>query len=116
MKLYSYSKCGTCRKAKKFLDEHNIAYEEFDITETPPPLAVLKRALAAKGLKKLFNTSGVQYKELKIKDKLPGMSESDALALLASNGRLVKRPVAVGKDAVTVGFDPEEYQAVWGGR
>ncbi len=115
MKLYSYSKCGTCRKAKKFLDERGVRYQEIDITETPPPLAVLKRALKARGLKKLFNTSGVQYKELKIKDRLPGMSENDALALLAGNGRLIKRPLAVSKERVTVGFDADEYQSTWCG-
>ncbi len=113
MKFYGYNKCGTCRKAKKYLDDRKISYQEIDITQQPPPKTVLKKALKAHGLKKLFNTSGAQYKELNIKDKLPRMSESEALELLASNGRLIKRPVALEGDTVTVGFDPDQYQAVW---
>ena len=114
MKFYGYSKCGTCRKAKTFLDEKNIKYTDIDITLTPPPKSVLKRAMKAKGLRKLFNTSGVQYKELKIKDKIGAMTEVQAIDLLAGNGRLVKRPIAVDQDRVTVGFNAEEYESVWG--
>ncbi|PIP71477.1 MAG: arsenate reductase [Nitrospinae bacterium CG22_combo_CG10-13_8_21_14_all_47_10] len=113
MKVYSYNKCGTCRKAIRFLEERKIKFELIDITETPPTKQVLKEAVKAKGLKKLFNTSGVQYRELKIKDKLETMTESQAIDLLASNGRLVKRPVAVDRDKITVGFDIEEYKKVW---
>jgi len=116
MKFYGYSKCGTCRKAQKFLDDKKVAYQFVDVTETPPPKKVLKQAMAQYGLKKLFNTSGQQYKELNIKDKLKSMTEAEAVDLLASNGRLVKRPVAVDGDAVTVGFDPEEYKRVWAGK
>ncbi|GJL78549.1 MAG: hypothetical protein NPINA01_15380 [Nitrospinaceae bacterium] len=115
MKFYGYNKCGTCRKAKAFLDSQNLEYAEFDITENPPPKSVLKRAMKAKGLRKLFNTSGVQYKELKIKDKIAGMTETEALNLLVSNGRLIKRPIAFDAERVTVGFDPAEYDAVWAG-
>ncbi len=114
MQFYGYNKCGTCRKAKTFLDEKNLQYTDFDITLTPPPKAVLKRAMQAKGMRKLFNTSGVQYKELKMKDKIGAMTEAEAIELLAGNGRLVKRPIAVDKDRVTVGFDAEEYESVWG--
>ena len=114
MKFYGYSKCGTCRKAKTFLDEKNIKYTDIDITLTPPPKTVLKRAMKAKGMRKLFNTSGVQYKELKIKDKIGAMTETQAIDLLAANGRLVKRPIAVDQDRVTVGFNAEEYESVWG--
>jgi len=114
MKFYSYNKCGTCRKAKKYLEDNEIAFKEFDITETPPPKTVLKKAIKEKGLKKLFNTSGVVYKEMKLKDKTPTMSEKEALELLSSNGKLVKRPVAVDGDRITVGFQPEEYDSVWG--
>ncbi len=113
MKFYGYNKCGTCRKAQKFLDGKNVKYQSIDITETPPPKTVLKKALKSRELKKLFNTSGVQYKELNIKDKLKGMTEAQALDLLASNGRLVKRPIAVDGDRVTVGFDEAEYKKVW---
>lgn len=113
MKVYSYNKCGTCRKAIRFLEDRKVKFELIDITETPPTKQVLKAAVKAKGLKKLFNTSGVQYRELKIKDKLGTMTESQAIDLLASNGRLVKRPIAVEKDKITVGFDIEEYKKVW---
>lgn len=84
-----------------------------DITETPPTKQILKAAIKAKGMKKLFNTSGVQYRELKIKDKIKTMTENQAVDLLASNGRLVKRPIAVDKNKITVGFDIEEYKKVW---
>jgi arsenate reductase len=113
MKFYGYNKCSTCRKAQKFLDGKKVKYQSIDITETPPPKTVLKKALKTRELKKLFNTSGVQYKELNIKDKLKGMTEAQALDLLASNGRLVKRPIAVDGDRVTVGFDEAEYKKVW---
>jgi arsenate reductase len=113
MKFYGYNKCSTCRKAQKFLDGKKVTYQSIDITETPPPKTVLKKALKTRELKKLFNTSGVQYKELNIKDKLKGMTEAQALDLLASNGRLVKRPIAVDGDRVTVGFDEDEYKKTW---
>lgn len=113
MKFYGYNKCGTCRKAKKFLDERNIACTEIDITENPPPKSVLKKAMKAKGMRKLFNTSGVQYKELNIKDQIKTMKEAEAIDLLAGNGRLIKRPIAVDGDRITVGFDEEEYREVW---
>ena len=113
MKFYSYNKCGTCRKAKKLLDKQGISYDEIDITETPPPRSVLKRAIKAKGMKKLFNTSGEQYKKLGIKDKIGTMTEAQALGLLAGNGRLIKRPIAVDGNRITVGFDENEYKEVW---
>ncbi|MBT5376315.1 MAG: Spx/MgsR family RNA polymerase-binding regulatory protein [Nitrospinaceae bacterium] len=113
MKLYSYNKCGTCRKAIRFLEEKNIKFELIAITEKPPTKQVLKAAIKSKGMKKLFNTSGVQYRELKIKDKINTLTESQAVDLLASNGRLIKRPIAVDKDLITVGFDIEEYKKVW---
>ncbi|HJO01204.1 MAG TPA: Spx/MgsR family RNA polymerase-binding regulatory protein [Nitrospinaceae bacterium] len=113
MKLYSYNKCGTCRKAKKFLDAKNVSYDEINITETPPTKSVLKKAIKAKGMKKLFNTSGEQYKKLKIKDQIGTMTEAQAIDLLAGNGRLVKRPIAVAGDRITVGFGESEYKEVW---
>ena len=113
MKLYSYNKCGTCRKAKKLLDAYKTPYDEIDIIKKPPPKAVLKRAIRAKGIKKLFNTSGEQYKKLKIKDKIDVMTETQALELLSGNGRLVKRPIAVDSNHITVGFDENEYREVW---
>ena len=113
MKFFSYNKCGTCRKAKKILDAYKLSYEEIDITETPPPKSVLKKAIKARGMKKLFNTSGEQYKKLRIKDKIGAMTESQAIELLSSNGRLVKRPIAVDGNRITVGFDEIEDKGVW---
>ena len=113
MKFFSYNKCGTCRKAKKILEAYKLSYEEIDITETPPPKSVLKKAIKARGMKKLFNTSGEQYKKLRIKDKIGAMTESQAIELLSSNGRLVKRPIAVDGNRITVGFDEIEYKEVW---
>jgi len=114
MKVFSYNKCGTCRNAIKYLEAKKIKFEVIDITENPPSKNILKSAVKAKGLQKVFNTSGVQYRELKIKEKLKSMTESEAIDLLASNGRLIKRPIAVDKGKVTVGFHIDEYKKVWG--
>ena len=113
MKFFSYNKCGTCRKAKKILDAYKLSYDEINITETPPSKSVLKKAIKARGMKKLFNTSGEQYKKLRIKDKIGAMTEAQAIELLASNGRLVKRPIAVDGNRITVGFNEIEYKEVW---
>jgi arsenate reductase len=113
MKFFSYNKCGTCRKAKKILDAYKVSYDEIDITETPPPKSVLKKAIKARGMKKLFNTSGEQYKKLRIKDKIGAMTEAQAIELLSRNGRLVKRPIAVDGNRITVGFNEIEYKEVW---
>ena len=113
MKFFSYNKCGTCRKAKKFLDARKVSFNEIDITETPPSKSILKKAIKSKGVKKLFNTSGEQYKKLSIKDKIGSMTEAQAIELLSSNGRLVKRPIAVDGNRITVGFDEVEYKEVW---
>ena len=114
MKVYSYNKCGTCRNAIKDLEAKKIKFEVIDITENPPSKTVLKSAIKAKGLQKLFNTNGVQYRELKIKNKLKSMTEAQAIDLLASNGRLIKRPIVVDKDKITIGFNADEYKQVWG--
>jgi len=113
MKFFSYNKCGTCRKAKKILDAYKLSYDEINITETPPSKSVLKKAIKARGMKKLFNTSGEQYKKLRIKDKIGAMTEAQAIELLASNGRLIKRPIAVDGNRITVGFNEIEYKEVW---
>ena len=114
MKVYSYSKCGTCRNAIKDLEAKKIKFEVIDITENPPSKKVLKSAVKVKGLQKVFNTSGVQYRELKIKDKIKSLTEAQAIDLLASNGRLIKRPIVVDKDKITIGFNADEYKQVWG--
>ena len=113
MIFFSYNKCGTCRKAKKILDAYKLSYDEIDITETPPPKSVLKKAIKARGMKKLFNTSGEQYKKLRIKDKIGAMTEAQAIELLSRNGRLVKRPIADDGNRITVGFNEIEYKEVW---
>ena len=113
MKVFSYSKCGTCRNVIKYLEAKKIKFEVIDITENPPSKNILKSAVKAKGLQKVFNTSGVQYRELKIKEKLKSMTETEAIDLLASNGRLIKRPIVVDKAKITVGFDVDEYKKIW---
>ena len=115
LKFYGYKQCGTCRKAEQFLQQANIAYEFVDITLNPPGAEELAAIVARAGvsLNKLFNTSGVQYRELKIKDRLPALSEQEILALLAGNGRLIKRPLITDGQRATVGFDAERFAAVW---
>lgn len=111
LKLYAYKNCSTCRKAAKWLNARGIAYSEIPIRETPPSVTELKRVLkAADGnLRKLFNTSGVDYKAMNMKDRLPALSEAEALELLAANGNLVKRPVLIGPGIALVGF----HEATW---
>jgi len=113
LRVYEYANCSTCKNALKFLDAEKAAYEKLPIVDRPPTVSELKRMLAFQGgnLKKLFNTSGVQYRELKIGEKLAGMSEAEALALLASNGKLVKRPFALGPKGGVVGFKADEWKA-----
>ncbi|MEZ3425996.1 MAG: arsenate reductase family protein [Lachnospiraceae bacterium] len=113
MLLIEYPKCTTCQKAKKWLDAHNIAYEDRHIVENNPSYEELKEWYAKSGLplKKFFNTSGILYKEMQLKDKLPDMSEEEQLKLLASNGMLVKRPLVVDGATVLTGFREAEWEA-----
>lgn len=112
MLFVHYPKCTTCKRAKKWLDEHQISYEERDIKENNPSLEELKEWYQRSGLplKRFFNTSGMLYKEMKLKDKLPEMSEDEQLALLASDGMLVKRPIVVTKESLLVGFKEEQWE------
>jgi arsenate reductase len=112
--IYVYQKCSTCRDALKWLDGKGIACEVKAIRETPPTVAELKAALEAFGgnLRKLFNTSGVDYRELGMKDKLPTMSEAEALDLLSKSGNLVKRPFLIEGDKVLLGFKEAEWGTV----
>jgi len=115
LKFYGYKKCDTCRKAERFLQQAGIGYEFVDITENPPTaeeLAVIVER-ADIPLNKLFNTSGVQYRELKIKERLPELSDREMLILLAGNGRLIKRPLITDGKRVTVGFNEERFAAIW---
>jgi arsenate reductase (glutaredoxin) len=114
LKVYTYAKCSTCRKALKFLRDRQIKFEEVPIRETPPSLAELKLMLEGRSMKALFNTSGLDYKALGLSGKLPGMSKAEALGLLAKNGNLIKRPFVVGKDVRLVGFDEEAWENALG--
>ena len=106
-----YPRCSTCQKAKIWLEEQGIEFAERHIAEQKPTYEELKEWYAKSGLplKKFFNTSGLLYKEMGLKEKLPGMSQEEQLELLATNGMLVKRPLAVTEDAVLVGFKEAEW-------
>ena len=112
IKVLVYRKCSTCIKALKWLDEHNVNYEERPIVEENPTFEELKDWYKRSGLplKRFFNTSGLVYKELGLKDKLPTMTEEEQLKLLATNGKLVKRPLVVGEDFALTGFKENEWQ------
>ena len=112
MLFVQYPKCSTCKKAKKWLDEHDIEYESRHIVEDNPTAEEIEKWYAKSGfpLKRFFNTSGKIYRENKIKDKLPDMSEQDQFELLATDGMLVKRPIVVGEDFVLVGFKVKEWE------
>lgn len=115
IQFIQYPKCGTCRKAQKWLDEHGIAYENIHIVEQTPSKEQLKAYWEASGLplKKFFNTSGMKYKELQLKDKLPTMTEDEMLLLLASDGMLIKRPITTDGNKVTIGFKETEFSDNW---
>lgn len=112
MTVLCYKKCSTCQKALKWLDANQIQYEERPIKEENPSVSELRAWYEKSGLplKKFFNTSGNIYKELSLKDKLPGMSEEEQLALLATDGMLVKRPLVVAEDFVLTGFKEAEWK------
>lgn len=113
--FYWYPKCGTCRNAKKWLDHHQISYQEVHIVENPPSRAELKQLYVKSGLdiKKFFNTSGMKYRELGLKDKVKTASDEELLDILASDGMLIKRPLLTDGDKVTVGFKEEDYEKNW---
>ena len=113
LKVYCYSKCSTCKKALNWLDENDVKYEMVDIKRDHPDSDTLRRYFAMSGLplKRFFNTSGIQYREMEISKKLPDMSEDEQIALLATDGMLVKRPLLVGDDFVLTGFKQSEWEA-----
>ena len=116
LKFICYPKCTTCQRAKLWLDEHKIAYELRDIKLDRPTLDELSAWYAQSGLplKKFFNTSGLLYKAMDLKTKLPGMTDEEMLRLLATDGMLVKRPLIIGDGYVLVGFREAEYAAKFG--
>ena len=115
--VYAYQKCGTCRAALSWLERQGIAHQVKAIRETPPGIAELRQALALTGgdIRRLFNSSGMDYRAMGIKDKLPAMSEDQALELLASHGNLVKRPFVIGDGKALVGFDAEIWSKTLAG-
>ncbi|MDD6572818.1 MAG: arsenate reductase family protein [Thermoflexaceae bacterium] len=112
MLVLVYRKCSTCQKALKWLEEHQVDFDERPIVEENPAYEELKAWYAKSGLplKKFFNTSGLMYKDMGLKDKLGKMSDGEMLKLLATNGMLVKRPLVVGEDFVLAGFKEEEWK------
>ena len=115
LKFIQYPKCTTCKKAQKWLEENNIAYESIHIVEQTPTQEQLTKLYKKSGLplKKFFNTSGNKYKELGLKDKLTNMSEEEQLALLASDGMLIKRPIVTDGEKITLGFKESDFLGTW---
>jgi arsenate reductase len=112
-RVYHYPQCSTCKKALKWLSEHDVAIELIDIVKQPPSKRELREVLASAGvpLKKLFNTSGASYRDGKFGERLAAMSEAEALDALAADGKLIKRPLVLGKGVTLVGFDEATYRA-----
>ena len=113
MLFIEYPKCSTCKKAKKWLDERGVSYDDRHIVEDNPSADELRGWQQASGLpvRRFFNTSGMLYREMQLKDKLPAMSDDEMFALLATNGMLVKRPLVVDGDTVLVGFREKEWES-----
>ncbi|MED4882467.1 MULTISPECIES: arsenate reductase family protein [Bacillus] len=113
--FYWYPKCATCRKAKKWLEDHQIDFQEIHIVDNPPSKEELETLWRKSGLelKKFFNTSGRKYRELGVKDRLKTASEDELLELLASDGMLIKRPIVTDGTRVTVGFHEDEFEKIW---
>ena len=112
LRFFTYKSCDSCRKARMWLRENGVDFEEIPIRETPPSFDELDRARKRLGLKRLFNTAGLDYRQLGLKDRIPSMSEKEAISLLSQNGNLVKRPFLVGETVVLTGFRPEEWSEV----
>jgi arsenate reductase (glutaredoxin) len=115
IQFYSYPKCSTCRKAKQWLEENGKDFNEIHIVENPPAKEELKDLYEKSGLplKKFFNTSGKKYRELGLKDKVNNSSDEELLDILASDGMLIKRPLAAEGTSVTVGFKEDAYESTW---
>ena len=116
MLVYQYPKCGTCRKALKFLDAEGVEHDTKDIVQNPPSKALLTKALKRSGLpvRKFFNTSGQSYRQGGFKEKLETMTDDQALSALAADGKLIKRPLVVEDDFVLVGFREDDWRAALG--
>lgn len=116
IQYYAYPKCSTCQKGKKWLEANGAEFDYIDISQTPPSATQLKEIHEVSGieLKKFFNTSGKKYRELELKEKLPEMSADEQYKLLASDGMLIKRPLAWDGSKATLGFKEETYTNTWG--
>ena len=113
IRVYTYEKCDTCRRAVKWLSAQGVTAQIVPIRESPPTIAELRKMLRHVGdLRRLFNTSGKDYKEQKMKERLPNLTEDEALALLSKNGNLVKRPFALVAGAGAVGFKEDEWSRI----
>jgi len=114
MKVYCYSKCSTCQKALKYLKDNNILFEEIDIKNNPPSYEELLEYFKTSNLpvKKFVNTSGLLYKELNLKDKLPNMKDEEVLKLISTNGMLIKRPLLINNNQILLGFKEDEYKKI----
>lgn len=114
--FYWYPNCGTCKKAKKWLDEKQLDYKAVHIVDNPPSRSELEELYKKSGLelKKFFNTSGKKYRELGLKDKVKTTTEDELLDILASDGMLLKRPIITDGEKVTVGFNEEKFNETWG--
>ena len=116
MLFVHYPKCSTCKKAMNWLDEHNVEFDQRHIVEDNPNVDELRlwHKMSDLPLRRFFNTSGMLYRDMGLKDKLPNMSEDEMYELLASNGMLVKRPLLVLDDTVLVGFKEKDWEAIIG--
>ena len=114
MQFIEYPKCSTCQKAKKYLIDHNISFEDRMIKEDTPTIEELMNWIHKYNIdsNKLFNTSGIKYRELKLKEKLQNMTEKEKISLLASDGMLIKRPLLIMNDKMLIGFKEKEYQEI----
>lgn len=115
LKLFAYNKCDSCRRAKKWLENHKKKYEEIDITLNPPTVSELKAYLKKSGqsLKDFLNKSGLQYRALNMKEKVKSLSEDEILKMMAQEGRLIKRPILTDGKRVSVGFDEKVFKEMW---
>ncbi|GIO23718.1 arsenate reductase family protein [Oceanobacillus sp. J11TS1] len=115
LSFYWYPKCGTCRNAKKWLDENQIDYKPIHIVEEPPSENQIRSWMETSDIpaKKFFNTSGKKYRELQLKEKINDLSHQEMAEILASDGMLIKRPILTDGEKVTVGFKEETYSSVW---
>lgn len=115
LQFYWYPKCGTCRKAKKWLDDHQIEYEAIHIVDNPPSINEIRDFYQKSGLElKIFQYQRKKYRELGLKDRLKTMDEEEQLTLLASDGMLLKRPIVTDGEKVTVGFKEDVFEQTWG--